>query len=76
MKRRKPELSKDTTSPISDTHVTRDPFVLCKLSNRVKICVGCRNKSEKPLKCPRDVAIWHRELERFFDKKVGQIREV
>uniref|UniRef100_K1RGK7 Ficolin-1 n=1 Tax=Magallana gigas TaxID=29159 RepID=K1RGK7_MAGGI len=76
IKRRKPELPEGTTSPLSDLHATREPFVLCKLSNRVKICAGCRNKFEKPLKCPRDVAIRHRELEKFFDKKNRQLREV
>lgn len=76
IKRRKPELPEGTTSPLSDLHATREPFVLCKLSNRVKICAGCRNKFEKPLKCPRDVAIRHREREKFFDKKNRQLREV
>lgn len=69
IKRRKFDLFEGIISFFLDFYVIRELFVLCKLLNRVKICVGCRNKFEKFLKCSRDVVIRYREFEKFFDKK-------
>ncbi|XP_062621423.1 uncharacterized protein LOC134283018 [Saccostrea cucullata] len=58
------------------TELTREPFVVCKLSNLVKLCAGCRERFEKPLRCPKDIGIRHREMDSFFDRKEGRMREV
>ena len=57
-------------SAIFDTPDTRESFVKWQLSNLVKVCAGCRNKLEKPLKSPKEVAIRQREVEEFFYKNV------
>ena len=73
---KKSETPVQKESAIFDKQETREPFVLCVLSNLVKMCAGCRNKFDKPLKSPKDLAIRHREVEKFFDKKAGQMRKV
>ena len=46
-------------------------YVKWQLSNLIKVCAGCQNKSEKPLKSPKDLAInRQREVEEFFDENV------